>query len=255
MKVLLILADGMRPDALTDLPQVEEMKKKAAYTMDAQTVFPSVTLPCHVSLFHSVPPMRHGTTTNTYAQQVRPVDSLFETLAKNKKHNAMFYSWDELRDLCVPGCLAHRSYWGGWVHTYEKASDKLTEEAIAYMKEYQPDFTFLYMGDPDSAGHGYGWMGEEYMRAVRNCWQRIEKVLAELDEDYTVIITADHGGHDRTHGTELPEDMTIPVFVMGKDFEAGKELENVNIMDIAPTVTKLLGVAPDSEWEGKSLID
>ena len=64
MKVLLILADGMRPDALANLPQVEEMKKKAAYTLKADTVFPSVTLPCHMSLFHSVPPMRHGTTTN-----------------------------------------------------------------------------------------------------------------------------------------------------------------------------------------------
>ena len=34
----------------------------------------------------------------------------------------------------------------------------------------------------------------------------------------------------------------------------GKELENVNIMDLAPTVAKLLGTQPDPEWEGKSLI-
>ena len=68
-----------------------------------------------------------------------------------------------------------------------------------------------------------------------------------------MLITADHGGHDRIHGTELPEDMTIPFFAMGKDFEAGKELENVSILDYAPTVAKLLGTNADKDWEGKVL--
>ena len=52
----------------------------------------------------------------------------------------------------------------------------------------------------------------------------------------------------------MPEDMLIPVIICGKDFQQGKELENVSIMDIAPTVAKLAGVEPDAEWEGKSLI-
>ena len=39
--------------------------------------------------------------------------------------------------------------------------------------------------------------------------------------DYDVILTADHGGHDRIHGTELPEDMTIPVLMQGPDFAPG----------------------------------
>ena len=69
-----------------------------------------------------------------------------------------------------------------------------------------------------------------------------------------VIVTADHGGHDRTHGTPLPEDMTIPVVFCGPKFEKGKTLSGVSIKDIAPTVTALLGVEPDEDWEGKSLI-
>ena len=254
MKVLLILVDGMRPDSLVDIPQVEEMKKKTAYTMKADTVFPSVTLPCHMSLFHSVTPMRHGTTTNTHAPQVRPVKSLFDVLAANGKICGMFYSWAQLRDLCLPGSLARSSYWGGWRSGYEKATERLTEECITFLKEEQPDFTFLYLGAPDEAGHAYGWMGEEYLQSVRNSWEYIEKVLASLDEDWTVLITADHGGHDRIHGTELPEDMIIPFFALGKAFEPGKVLENVSILDYAPTITKLLSVKPDKDWEGKSLI-
>jgi len=48
--------------------------------------------------------------------------------------------------------------------------------------------------------------------------------------------------------------MIIPLYVMGKDFPAGKEIEGANIMDVAPTVTKLLGLNAPAEWEGKSLI-
>ena len=254
MKVLLILVDGMRPDALNGIPQAEQVKKRASYTLNAQTVFPSMTLPCHVSLFHSVPPQRHGTTTNLYAPQVRPVKSMLDLLAAAGKDCGMFYSWESLRDVALPGCLRRCSCWGGWKLGYEEASRRLTEEAITFMKESAPDFTFLYLGTPDEAGHKYGWMSEEYLTAVRDSWKHIEAVLEAVDEEYTVFITADHGGHDRIHGMDVPEDMTIPFFALGKDFKPGNILENVNIMDIAPTIAKLLDVTPDREWEGTSLV-
>ena len=53
--------------------------------------------------------------------------------------------------------------------------------------------------------------------------------------------------------TDLPEDMTIPLIIKGKDFKAGEKLENISIKDIAPTVAKLLYIATDKEWEGESL--
>ncbi len=64
------------------------------------------------------------------------------------------------------------------------------------------------------------------------------------------MITADHGGHDWMHGTELPEDMTIPMFYIGEDFEAGKRFDGGSILDIAPTIAKLMDVPPAPEWEG-----
>ena len=48
--------------------------------------------------------------------------------------------------------------------------------------------------------------------------------------------------------------MTIPLFVSGSGFQGGKEFSEANIKDIAPTIAKILGVKPDKEWEGKSLI-
>ena len=62
-KVILVSIDGMRPDGLKACKNeyLDELVKTASYTFDAKTVYPSITLPCHLSMFHSVPPERHGT--------------------------------------------------------------------------------------------------------------------------------------------------------------------------------------------------
>ena len=93
MKILLVLIDGMRPDALADIPQVKRMMTEATYSLDVRTVMPSVTLPCHMSLFHSVDSDRHGITTNTYTPQVRPIAGLCEQLKAAGKQCAFFYNW------------------------------------------------------------------------------------------------------------------------------------------------------------------
>ncbi len=43
----------------------------------------------------------------------------------------------------------------------------------------------------------------------------------------------------------------IPIFCLGKPFEAGKAVEGLTIQDIAPTIASLLGVEAPAEWEGR----
>jgi len=262
MKVLLILVDGMRPDALPAVPKAQEFIRKGASCLNATSVLPSVTLPCHVTLFHSVDPSRHGTTTNTYMPQVRPIQGLCEVLNAQKKTCAMFYNWEPLRDLSRPRSLTY-SYFvrgtmeenpAGAVVTFRQADNMVADEAIDYLTTRGPDFAFLYMGFLDEAGHKYGWMTDGYYDALANSWRNIDRVVEAVGEEYTVIIVADHGGHDRTHGFDLPEDMTIPVIALGDAFQPGTQLENLNLKDIAPTICTLMGVEPDSEWEGKSFV-
>ncbi len=252
MKVLLISVDGMRPDAIADLDAFRRIKEKASYTLKARTIFPSVTLPSHMSLFHSVPPERHGTTDNTYTPQVRPVRGITEALERHDLFSAIFYNWAEMRDITKPSSIIY-SYMANEC-IYGEVSDKWVADMTAdFIKNHRADFLFMYLGWTDSAGHDKGWMSDEYLRVVASAWDHIERVISELDEDDTVIITADHGGHDRGHGTMMDEDMTIPVICMGPDFEPGRELEDVSIMDIAPTITKIFGVKPEKEWVGKPL--
>ena len=254
MKVIMMLADGMRPDALADIPVAQEIMKKSACTLNAGTVFPSVTLPCHVSLFHSVTPERHGTTTNVYMPQVRPIRGLCEVLKDFNKRSAFFYNWEDIRDVSRPNSLTRSSFYSGRRLGYKEAGEMLTDEAIDYLKKFDTDFTFVYFGLSDWAGHNFGWMSEEYMQALRDSWNNMKKIMEALGDEYTYIITSDHGGHDRTHGFDIPEDMTIPIIINGEGFEAGSEIGDANIIDIAPTITKLIGVIPDEDWEGKSLI-
>lgn len=255
-KVVLVLVDGMRPDGMTACGHAftAKLTERSAYTMAAQTVNPSVTLPCHMSLFHSVDPDRHGIMTNIHTPQVRPIDGLFDQLDKYKKKCGFFYSWEQLRDLSRPAHL----------HTavclnIAKQTDvdrKLTDLAIDYIKTELPDFTFLYLGETDEfGGHGHGWMSPEYLGNIHNAFSCIERVYENLPEGYTLIVTADHGGHNRTHGTTLSEDMTIPLLIAGSRFTPGASLgEAVSIKDIAPTVAKLLDVPPVDEWEGTPLV-
>ena len=56
MKALVVIVDGMRPDALIKTENAKFLLENSKYTLNARTVTPSVTLPCHMSLFHSVDP-------------------------------------------------------------------------------------------------------------------------------------------------------------------------------------------------------
>ncbi len=38
------------------------------------------------------------------------------------------------------------------------------------------------------------------------------------------------------------------------DFEAGKKLSEISLIDIAPTIADIMGVVVPQEWEGKSIV-
>lgn len=259
-KVVLILVDGMRPDALLNCGNsyVKELLENSAYTLKAQTVMPSVTLPCHMSLFHSVDPGRHGVTTNTFTPQVRPINGLDEKIKDAGKRSAHFYTWDELRDLHRPGDVERIEFID--IHEYyqdpetgEYIDTVISKKAIDYINLKKPDFAFIYMGLTDGAGHRDGWMSNLQLFAINNAVSCLKNVIENIPEEYTIIITADHGGHDRCHGTDMPEDMTIPVIIKSKEYPVGEINKAVSIKDLAPTITKLLNITPDKEWEGSAI--
>ena len=159
-----------------------------------------------------------------------------------------------MRDLAQPLTLSRADFISGKDYTFAVADERITKRVLNMIEEDDiPDFTFFYQCWADEAGHKYNWMSKEYLQAVESCLDNMEKVFNALKEDVTVIVTADHGGHDRSHGTECAEDMTIPFFVRRNGIAPGKIGKELNIIDIAPTVTAWLGVEPDQDWDGKNI--
>ena len=254
-KVILISIDGIRSDGLKTCgnPYVKELESSCAYTYSASSMIPSVTFPCHFSMTHSVTPQRHGILSNTYVPQVRPVAGIFEKINAVGGVSSMFYGWEPLRDIASPGSLRFSTY----INAYAKESSDtvLTDEAIRNIEEEHPDFVFLYMVETDEkGGHDNGWMSEEYLRRISVAIDNVKRIIDNFGEEYSVIVMADHGGHDRSHGTEMPEDMTVPLFFRGKAFVPGEIARPLSLLDIAPTIAHLMGFAPDREWEGSSVI-
>ena len=254
-KVILVSVDGMRPDGAMQCGNdfIKFLMENGTYTLDAKTVMPSITLPCHLSLFNSVAPDRHGTLTNDYVIPVRPVTGLFRSISNAGGKCAMFYGWDPIKNVAEISSLKYSHY----INAYEDehVDGLLTEQALNVIERYKPDFVFLYLVDTDDhGGHGCGWMTQKYLDCISYAFDCIKKVYDKYGDEYDILITADHGGHDRGHGLDIPEDTTIPMFFIGENFEKGKELHGVSILDLAPTITKIMGAIPDREWEGNSLI-
>ncbi|MGL4648062.1 MAG: alkaline phosphatase family protein, partial [Caldilineaceae bacterium] len=162
--VVFIMIDGLRPDAREQahLPAFEALRRRSAWTLRARSTMPSITLPCHMTIFHSVPPTRHGVTTNTYTPMARPLPGLFDQAKAHEKRSAAFYNWEPLRDLGRPETLDY-AWYGNYAYQHD-GDELVTDAALAWLPTGAPDFVFLYLGTVDTAGHYYGWMTDGYLR-------------------------------------------------------------------------------------------
>ena len=250
---VLVIIDGLRPDALAIARcfNLAALRAKGIATLQACSVMPSITLPVHMSIFHSVPPTRHGITTNDWRPMARPLPGLVDVAHAAGLRSAFFYNWEPLRNLSRPGSLAF-SYFRANLHTGLNGDQVLADEAVCYIASDRPDFVFVYFGTLDIAGHAYGFMSDEYLAQLERVDSAFGTLLETLPADATVLLTSDHGGHDRTHGTDAPEDMTVPWMVAGPGIRCGHEIKTpVSLLDTAPTLARMLGISPHPEWEGR----
>jgi arylsulfatase A-like enzyme len=140
-------------------------------------------------------------------------------------------------------------------------SARTVSDVTAHLKTEKPNLLFVHLSDPDSAGHSSGWMSAAYGRAVQATDTALDQLLDTAEEtygagNYAVVVTADHGGHGRGHGTNDPLDVTIPWIAWGQGVEDEGEMEDVeiNTFDTAPTVLWLLGVEKPKAWDGVPVV-
>jgi predicted AlkP superfamily pyrophosphatase or phosphodiesterase len=258
-RVIVVSIDGLRPDAIGAFgaPTLQRLIREGSHTLAATTILPSKTLPSHTSMLTGVPPEGHHVLWNNVVSadaDLVGVPTIFGVARAGGYRTAAFFSKAKFTPLQQPGTLDYSQAPGGWFGRW--TSRRTVTDVEAHLAEGRPDLMFVHLPDPDRAGHDAGWMSAEYGRAVAAADAGVARLLDAADRafgkgGYTVIVTADHGGHDFDHGSDDPRDVTIPWIAWGRGVRPGQlPGGTIRTMDTASTALWLLGLDEPSDWAG-----
>jgi arylsulfatase A-like enzyme len=248
-RVVIISIDGLRVDALfaAGTPVLSAFASQAAYTWQAQTIMPSTTLPSHASMLSGYPPSVHGITWDDYRPANGPigVPTVFALARAAGLRTVLIAGKDKFRQLDVPGTVQRFDLCAG---DDQEVASRAVGEALAGF-----DLMFVHLPQVDLTGHAQGWMSPGYLSAVSGADSAVGRILAALPSGTTVILTADHGGHDWNHGTNMAADMTIPWMVVGPRVLPHALSTRVNTTDTAATAAFVLGFSLSSGASGRAV--
>jgi arylsulfatase A-like enzyme len=251
-KVVVISIDGLRPDALRqpDTPNILALLQRGASTRNARTILPSVTLASHASMLSGYNPATHGITWDDYQPQrgTITVPTVFTHAHNAGLRTVMVVGKNKLAHLDAPGT----------VDSYVCAEDGDGDVAAQVVAQARGgfDLMFVHLPDVDLTGHAKGWMSQAYQAQVAATDQIVGRILAALPEQTTVVLTGDHGGHDKTHGIDIPEDMTIVWAIAGPGVTKGLSLSTaVKTTDTAATAAYVLGFRLAGDVVGRAVLE
>ncbi len=262
--VVVVSVDGLRPDAIAtyDAPMLQRLMREGSYTLSARTIDPSKTLPSHTSMLTGQPPERHGVFWNTVATaDADSIDlpNIFGIARAHGYSTAAFFSKAKFQPLQVAGTLDYSQAPGGWFGRWR--GDRTIADVAAYLEQARPNLLFVHLSDPDAAGHRAGWMSHDYGRAVIDADRAVARLVSLAEQAYgsgefSLIVTADHGGHGTDHGSDDLRDVTIPWIAWGRGVKPGiLPPATVRTMDTAATALWLLSLDEPADWVGRPVVD
>ena len=264
--VIIIGVDGLSVDgvAKANMPRLRELMARAAWTLKARGVMPTLSSPNWASAINGAAPEQHGITSNGYLRHMvefqpicRTADGKFPTIfgLLRAQHPAstiaIFHDWEGFADLLekhAPNVMRH----------VPGAADT-TRVAVEYWTAHRPDLMFIHLDNVDHAGHSYGWFRKGYYDAVEAADGYIGQVLDMVDAlkaraSTFVLITSDHGGTNRGHGKNSLAELQIPWVFAGPGVTPGEISAPVNIYDTALTVAWIFHLEPSPCWIGRPVM-
>ena len=263
--VVVVSVDGLRPDAIDKYraPTLQRLMREGSYTLSAKTINPSKTLPSHTSMLTGLPPEQHGVFWNNVATadaDTIDVPNIFSVARAKGYSTAAFFSKAKFEPLQLHGTLDYSQAPGGWWGRW--SSERTVTDVAQYLTSAQPNVLFVHLTDPDAAGHRSGWMTPAYGRAILAADTAVDRLIDLADQaygagQYSLIVTADHGGHGTDHGSDHPDDVTIPWIAWGQGVRPGLLESSVAVetMDTAATVLWVLGLEHPREWTGNAVVE
>lgn len=273
-RVLLIGVDGaglgFKPDApyfgksnlakTRNIPFMESLCKKSSISFDAKVAPPSFSAPGWTSILHGINyfdvpkeyQVHNDTASEYYFKNDGAYPSIFKVLgdATPNRRMAAYVWWREI----IEGIIENNV---GVECKYGKDS-KVFDETINYIKSGKMKDTsifFLELNDVDEAGHIYGWYKDEFYSALNDADNKIEKVVRALKDenlldDTLLIVAADHGGFEKSHGIENFETMGTFMLFHGPLIVPNQVLKGGMIRDIPPIITSILEHNKGEGWSG-----
>ncbi len=120
-----------------------------------------------------------------------------------------------------------------------------------------PSVVFLQFDEVDGAGHSktYGPASPGYMESIETVDRHVGTVLDAMRkrpnfarEDWLVLVVADHGGIEKKHGGQAPEERAVCMIASGGGYPHQVLEPEWGIVAIAPTVLRHLGISVDPAW-------
>jgi predicted AlkP superfamily pyrophosphatase or phosphodiesterase len=273
--VFIISIDGGKPAVIaqSDMPVLKQLVAEGAHTWVADTTYPSITLPSHTSMLTGVGPDKHRVLWNEWipSNGLVKVPTIFVEAKKARLSTAMFVGKEKFRHLDLPGTLdvfdfnpaestnVTKTMAGDAKPMREDTvlATNVARNAARYIVEKKPNLCFIHFTDTDNTGHKYGWGSPEQIKAFADVDAALGVVVqairdAGIADQSVLIVTADHGGHAKTHGLSIPDDMNIPWIAWGRGVKKNFEITApVVTYDTAATALWLLDLPRADNLDGK----
>jgi hypothetical protein len=285
-RVFLVIVDGLRLDKSYQLPFIDELRRSGV-DGEATSHYPTWSRPNYVSILTGVPPTASGVRTNHHSTPVA-LDSLMDRVRAAKLRVGTATDYDVLPRLFLHATspLAELSQHdrGGQLddldndameHPLSAAAVRAPDadfaspfddaryapwpggfsEAGAALAAGDVELVVLLIGAVDAAGHARGAASADYREAAVVADRALARALSRVDlAQDTIIITADHGHTDRGgHGGIEPEVLAVPLVLAGAGVKKGATPADAHLIDIAPTVSALLGIPAPGHGLGRTL--
>jgi hypothetical protein len=255
-RVTLVLADGLRPDAVTPthMPSLDALSRAYTLALRANTVRPSRTVAALASLATGVAPESHGLIEPglrflTRITRLRPLARELGRAGYSSRIVASDLLFSERAVVRVLAAAAG-------ITAVTSAGRRAREVAVAALAAQAEGVVFVYLNDADLAGHLHGWMSPQYLEAAAEIDAAVG-VLAALADDSLLIVMADHGGGGvTTHDHAEPHLVNdrIPLVLAGPEVTRRHQLTSrISLLDVPPTLLWWFGLEIPPAYEGRPL--
>lgn len=248
-RVLVVVIDGCRLDRFheAEKPYLEKMMAGGTVFESVETTYPARTVVCFSSMFTGAAPEKHGISSNLVLKLGLRVESIFDALRRAGKKGRLVgiaHLIDAFGDdVASVTSVAHN----------DKIDQNLIAAARRELEEHDPELLVLQLLAVDQNGHTRGTYYPEYVERIEITDRLIEEFMqwcAErgyLDEETAVVLMADHGQGIGigAHGHLSEGERFVPFAMWGSGVAQGRTVGGTHsILDLAPTISYLLGVEP-----------